>query len=198
MNIAHDGRTAHQKVIIFDSPDGTGKTNISQALSQELKVPYFRMGSQHDNWRRGKFKTALEFDQTYISEFLRQTGHSVIIDRAYPSEWVYSRVFGRDTNTKVLFQVDEAFAKMGTTIVIPLRHDYSKSREDEVVLNSELPKLHDAYLEFQKWTQCNTIAIYVDDFENDLNRELPLIIGSLEKWSKVNSKVDETHWATDR
>src|SRR3954464_5618431 len=88
--------------IIFDSPDGTGKTNIAQALAKELRVPYFRMGSQHDNWRARKFKEALEFDQTYISEFLSQTKHSVIIDRAYPSEWVYSRVYGRETNEEVL------------------------------------------------------------------------------------------------
>ena len=35
-----------QEVIIFDSPDGTGKTNISQGLSVATGIPYFRMGSQ--------------------------------------------------------------------------------------------------------------------------------------------------------
>ena len=84
-------------VIIFEGPDGVGKTEIARALEKEIRIsslfpdepwktpiPYFRMGSQHENWRKGRFKDALEFDQTYISEFLAQTKFSVIIDRAYP------------------------------------------------------------------------------------------------------------------
>jgi thymidylate kinase len=164
-----------QKIVIFDSPDGTGKTNIAQGLSFDLKIPYFRMGSQHENWRKGRFKEALEFDQTYISEFLRQTRTDVIIDRAYPSEWVYSQVYGRETNQQVLEQVDAQFARMGAYIVIPLRHDYSDSRKDEVVDVTDLPKLHQAYLKFRKWTRCPTITIYVDSYGNDLKREIEAI-----------------------
>lgn len=164
-----------QKVILFDSPDGTGKTNIAQALSFDMKLPYFRMDSQHDNWRKGKFKEALEFDQTYLSEFLWQTQYSVIIDRAYPSEWVYSRAFGRETNAEVLRMVDEKFAKMGTHIIMPLRHDYSKNRKDEVIPNEMLPKIHDVYQEFAEWTKCTVIQIYVDGFDDQLIKELPAV-----------------------
>ena len=166
---------SNQRVIIFDSPDGTGKTNMAQALSERTGISYFRMASQHDNWRAGKFKTALEFDQTYISEFLRQTKLSVIIDRAYPSEWVYSRVYNRETNLEVLRLVDDTFASFGTTIVIPLRRDYRGSREDEVVEQSMLPRLHDAYLDFEKWTRCKTCILYVDELNDDIQEELPII-----------------------
>lgn len=168
-------RMRQQKIVIFDSPDGTGKTNISQALSLDLKVPYFRMATQHDNWRKGKFKEALEFDQTYIAEFLRQTKTSVIIDRAYPSEWVYSQVYKRETNMDVLDLVDAKFASMGAFIVIPVRRDYAKARADEVVENSMLPVLHEKYMEFRKWTRCKTITIYVDDFEDDLLKEMHVL-----------------------
>ncbi len=168
-----------QKIVIFDSPDGTGKTEIARGLSQELKVPYFRMATQHDNWRKNKFKEALEFDQTYLAEFLRQTRTDVIIDRAYPAEWVYSQVFKRETNLEVLRKVDDAFASMGAHIVIPLRHNYEKNRKDEVVPQSKLIALHEKYLEFREWTRCSTIAIYVDSFGNNLERQLPLIIDEL-------------------
>lgn len=169
-----------QKLIIFDSPDGTGKTNISQALARELKVPYFRMDSQHDNWRAKRFQEALEFDQTYIASFLRQTKCDVIMDRAFPSEWVYSRVFKRKTNEKVLEQVDRDFARLGAYIVVPLRHDYSNSREDEVVPKAKLQALHDTYLEFCEWSKCSTIKIYVDDFQNDLEKELKALLPELD------------------
>lgn len=172
-------KNRHQELIIFDSPDGTGKTHIAQELSRVLGIPYFRMDTQHDNWRKGKFKTALEFDQTYISSFLEQTGHSAIFDRAYPSEFVYSAVYGRETNIDVLRQVDERFARMGAVIVIPLRWNYADSREDEVVARSELPKIHEWYLNFMRWTRCRTVSLYVDELDNNLEREMDYLLPKL-------------------
>lgn len=163
-----------QHIIIFDGPDGCGKTEMGKALSQITGIPYFRMATQHENWRKGAFKTALEFDQTYIAEFLRQTGHSAIIDRAYPSEWVYSRVFGRETNERVLEQVDNTFADLGARIVIPIRDLYVK--EDEVIPNEKMWDIHDAYLEFRKWTSCSTHVMNVDVLKNNLQAELSCLL----------------------
>lgn len=165
-----------QKVVVVDGPDGTGKTNIAYALSKAMDVPYFRMPSQHENWRKGRFKEALEFDQTYIAEFLRQTRMGVVIDRAYPAEWAYSRAFGRETNEEVLQQVDTAFARFGAYIVVPLRHDYSENKRDELVPNEMLPVLHTRYEEFCRWSKCSTIRIYVDAFDNSLSRQIPKIV----------------------
>ena len=191
-NIHEKIPTRTQKIVILDSPDGTGKTEIAYALSKELKVPYFRMATQHENWRKNKFKEALEFDQTYLAEFVRQTRASVVIDRAYPAEWVYSQVFKRPTNMDVLKTVDEAFARMGAYIVIPLRHDYSKSRKDEVVSPDKLKPLHDKYLEFREWTLCSTVTIYVDAFNNDLKKQLPLIIDELDFARNMGMNFDIT------
>lgn len=165
-----------QKIVIFDSPDGTGKTNIANGLSKKIGVPYFRMDTQHDNWRKKRFQEALEFDQTYIASFLRQTHGNVIMDRAYPSEWVYSKVFKRETNEQVLERVDREFAQMGAYIIVPLRRDYANNREDEVVPKEKLQALHDTYLAFCQWSRCTTIKIFVDDFSDDLEKELAAIV----------------------
>lgn len=164
-----------QRIIIFDSPDGTGKSNIAKALSHRIGVPYFKMNTEHENWRRGKFKEALEFDQTYLLQLLKQTGHSVIIDRAYPAEWVYSKAFQRQTNEKLLVTLDTEFAALGTNIIIPLRHDYSNNREDELVPNSALQTIHNYYVEFSKWTHCVPVQIYVDEHGDQLHSELEFI-----------------------
>jgi thymidylate kinase len=168
-----------QKIIIFDSPDGTGKTNIAYGLSVRLGIPYFKMNTEHENWRKGKFKEALEFDQTYLLQFLKQTGYSVVIDRAYPAEWVYSDVFRRETNTELLTNLDAEFAKLGTNIIIPVREDYSSNRKDELVDFAMLPKLHDKYLEFRDFTKCKTITIYVDSYKENLQAELDALIPEL-------------------
>lgn len=158
-----------QKVVIMEGPDGCGKTEIGNSLARQLGIPYFRMGTQHDNWRKGRFRDALELDQTYLCSFLEQTRHSVVIDRAWPSEWVYSEVFGRETNRELLFDLDVRYAQMGAHIVIPLRRDYSKVRPDELVTVEDLKKIHVGYLRFIETTRCNVTAIYVDDYEKDEN-----------------------------
>lgn len=173
-----------QKVFIFDSPDGTGKTEIGKEMAKRAGIPYFKMTTEHENWRKGTFKEALRFDQTYIVEFLKQTRFSVVIDRAYPAEWVYSKVYKRKTDEEVLRKVDTEFAKLKATIIIPLRRDYTNSRPDEVVEKKYLPKLHDMYLEFVKWSKCDCIPLYVDDLQNDLNKEIAAIYRGLTELGK--------------
>jgi thymidylate kinase len=171
-----------QKIIVFEGPDGCGKTNIAQGLSADLKIPYFRMPTQEENWRRGgtSFRDALRYDQTWNAEFLRQTRCSVILDRAWPSEFVYSKVYKRETDEETLRKVDEAMARLGTQVVIPLRHDYSKVREDDLVARELLPVIHDRYQDFAEWTRCACILIYVDGYEKNLLEELRLIKNELE------------------
>jgi thymidylate kinase len=165
-----------QRVIILEGPDGCGKTNIGQGLSKKMGIPYFKMTTEAENWRKGKFKEALEFDQTYLAQLLKQTGYDLIIDRAYPSEWVYSQVFGRETNHHVLRRVDDIFAEIGAHIVIPWRQDYAKCRADELVPNEKLKTIHDKYFEFIKWTKCDTIPVNVDHYGDNLQLELDYII----------------------
>ena len=168
-----------QEVILFEGPDGVGKTSIAKGLSEAIGIPYFKMNTEHDNWRKGKFQEALEFDQTYLSQFLKQVGCSVIIDRAWPSEWVYSRVFKRDTNHNLLMELDLQFAELGTRIILPWRQDYSKNREDELVPKDKLKEIHDMYFNFMRWTKCEVISVNVDYYKDDLKRELDYIIPHL-------------------
>jgi thymidylate kinase len=173
-----------QSVIIFDSPDGTGKTNIAAALAGMLEIPYFKVNSEHQHWRDGKFKTALEFDQ-YLIQLLEQTGQSIIIDRAWPAEWVYSKVYDRETNDELLEELDDRFAKIGTNIIIPVRMDYSVARKDELVEKDMLPKLHDKYLQFSGWSHCRTIVLYVDCYDDDLRQEMAAIVPNLDFFPEV-------------
>jgi len=177
-----------QLVLIMEGPDGCGKTEIGKALAKELLIPYFKVNSEHEHWRKGKFKEALEFDQTYISQFLEQTGHSCIIDRAYPSESCYSAVFNRDTNQEVLDKVDETFANMETIIILCRRSwDGYSVVEDELVESvGQLRDLDTAYEEFKDKTECSVIEMFVDKYDNDLTKQIPIIV---EKIHEFRSKT---------
>jgi thymidylate kinase len=170
-----------QRIIIFDGPDGCGKTEMGKELSKRTGIPYFRMATQHENWRTGKFKEALEFDQTYIAEFLKQTCYSAIIDRAYPSEWVYSSVFKRETNPAVLRSVDGIFSELGADIIIPVKESYERNREDEVIPSDKYKAIHDKYIEFSKWTRCRAWVMNVDSLGCDIEREIKFLATVLER-----------------
>jgi thymidylate kinase len=165
-------------VIIMEGPDGCGKTNIGKRLAQELGWDYFKVDSEKRHWAEGKFKEALEFDQTYLVQFLEQVQCDVVIDRAYPSEFAYSAALKRDTNMEVLREVDRKFAALDAVIIILLRHDYSKV-EDELVLRSDLSKIHHMYWAFYSETDCRVIVMHVDDFCDDIERQMPRLLDAL-------------------
>lgn len=179
-----------QRIILLDGPDGCGKTNIAKALSDKMRIPYFRMATQHENWRKNQFKTALQFDQTYLTEILKQTRHSMVIDRAWPSEWVYSKVFGRTTDNELLEKLDVEWSKLGAWLVIPFRQSFDDAREDEIISKGQLLKIQAMYSDFIRWTRCNVINLYVDDLKCDINQELRVIMPELENWwRKTTTKV---------
>jgi len=178
----------NNKTIIVEGPDNCGKTEIAHALSHAISQPYFRMSTQHENWRKGGFLNALRYDQTYLSSLLLQTGASIVIDRAYPSEFAYSRVFERETDMETLRAVDLSCAAAGVTHLICVRCDYSNNATDELIPNSKLQELHDAYVghagtssikSFIQWTKCQCIVLYVDDFEDDVRLQMPLLVSEL-------------------
>ena len=163
-----------QKVIVFEGPDGCGKTNISKALAGDLQVPYFK---NKDEWKYfvndpAYFVNALTYGDPYFLSYLEQTGASVIVDRWYPSEWVYSQVFNRPTNMDALEHIDRRAAALGTKIVIPYRENYQDvvDQFEDVITPEVLENVHSAYLRFMEWTECDTFLLNVDD--DNLTREL--------------------------
>jgi len=161
-----------QRVVIFDGPDMCGKTNIAKALSGQLDIPYFKNIDEHKYFLTDKayFCNAIRYVDTYFTSYLQASGASVILDRAWPSEWIYSQALNRCTFMDVINELDTKHAAMGTKIVIPFRTDYSMVKDDYDVINENIQKIHDLYMAFAEWSKCDTLLINVDD--ENLDREL--------------------------
>src|ERR1051326_5175746 len=117
-------------VVAFDGPDGCGKTNMARELEKRLKamglnVPYFKNRRELMFFEKdpGYFVRAMKYGDPYFCDYLMQTGANVILDRSYPSEWVYSQAFQRETHEGMLRIVDEMYAEAGLKIVSPFRSD---------------------------------------------------------------------------
>ncbi len=168
-----------QKIILMEGPDRTGKTNIAQELSRRIYVPYFKNSDEVRNFLDPKdyYVNILRYADPYFISYLRQTKNSVIIDRHYPSEWVYSRVFSRKTDMEALRRTDEAMASLDAKIIICFRNDYTDRHDDhfpEIITDNKLKLLHEGYAQFCSWTKCETHWINVDD--ENLDREVNEIL----------------------
>jgi thymidylate kinase len=161
-----------QRIIIFDGPDGCGKTNIAQELSALSGITYFKNEDEHRYFRSDPsyFINAIRYVDRYFTSYLEKSGSSIILDRAWPSEWIYSQAMDRETDMETLRELDIRHAKLGTTIIIPFRSDYSGVDETYPELQSQLQNLDRLYRKFAEWSQCRTIMINVDD--EDLDREI--------------------------
>lgn len=150
---------------------------MAQELSRRTGIPYFKNQCELMFFRDdpGYFVKAMKYGDPYFCSYLSQTGASVILDRSYPSEYVYSQIFERTTDWRMLKIVDQLYADLDAKIICPFRSDYSavNDRFEEIDIN-KLNALHEMYSQFCTWTQCDVIRFNVDD--QNINRQMDLII----------------------
>lgn len=167
-----------QRVIFFVGADMCGKTQIAKEVSRITKIPYFKASSEHDSYlsKNDLFLNQLRYADMRVFDVLKQTGCSIIFDRGYPCEKVYSKVFGRKTDEEILQIEDAAYASIGAQIVICYRNSYQGIVDDldPNIDQNVLETLTKEYVSFSKWTKCKTILLNVDD--EDLSREVKDVI----------------------
>jgi thymidylate kinase len=152
-------------VVIFEGCDKVGKTEMARELSKRTEIPYFKNKSEWKAFSSDPdyFVKALRYGDPYFYTFLRDTKTSVILDRSYPSEWVYSRVYDRKTDNDALSHIDFLAASFGVKIIIPYRTSYSGLKDDiHNIGEYHLQKLSDTYEEFAKWTKCDVLRFCID------------------------------------
>ena len=164
--------------VAFIGPDMTGKSNIAAELSRQTGVPVFKNSGE---WKTKLdspeyFLNLLRFGGPFLMDFIRQTNVSVILDRFYPCELVYSSAFGRETDERAIEWMDKNFSEVGGKFIICLRDDYSDLVDDQYP--DELPPdmlgaLATQYRKFAEWTGCECLIMETDDM--DLNKQVEKI-----------------------
>jgi len=172
-----------QKIIILEGTERTGKTNIATALSKRTDIPIFKAQVQKKFFMgdRSQFLPFLKFGETTLADFLEQTGTSVILDRNWPSEIVYSEYFNRPTDADVTKQLDAAYASMGALIVVCTRLQGYAGRVDEddkTIREEQITAIDKLYK--KRVSQVKTRHMFLDTSDEDLERELREIITALE------------------
>lgn len=152
--------SAFQGSVIVVGPDRVGKTTVCRHLSEILGIPGFKFPSEKEIFKNGG-KESLRFDLG-LAEFLRQTGHRAVFDRGYPCEWVYSRVFGRETDHMMLDRIDTVHAEIGTVIVF-LSSSEVPAEEDDLVPRERYHEIREGYRHFLRGSHVNQIVMETDE-----------------------------------
>jgi len=165
----------NQQIIIIEGHDGGGKTTISKELSNILNIPRFKYTQCEEHFAaKYDFLLRTYFDQSMFIEFLEQTGYSIILDRCYPSEWVYSKVFARPMDEIFIDELDKKYAKLNTKIVICEKKNFIGEFKDDYVKISEIVSIKKIYRRFINFTECETLLL--DTAKQDLNGDIKKII----------------------
>lgn len=171
--------------ILVVGPDRVGKTTIVKHLSEILGIPSFKCPAEKAIFKEGG-RSSLAFDYT-LTHFLSQTGVRFVSDRAYPCEWVYSKVFGRETDVELLERIDDMHAQLGTRILY-LHSSELPEEEDDLVPKDRYWDVVATYHGFCEWTANRVFRVDTKNmlraFKNggDSSRELAEIcVGLLEE-----------------
>jgi hypothetical protein len=174
-----------QQIIIIEGPDMTGKTDIAYALSQSLKIPYYKDSAERVTYlnKPENFIHQLRHSHVGRVDFLNQTGVSVVLDRSWPSEWVYAPIMGRQTDWDVLTALDEEYARLGAKIILCEKSSYEDVVDDidPSLTGDKLQQISGRYDLFGQWTQCETFKLNVDD--RNLGSQIEKIVGWLNNLS---------------
>lgn len=173
----------NQKIIIFEGHDMTGKTEIAKALSDELEIPYFKNNQEYE--RNYDSSAALKYQATFTQNLLEATGQSIIFDRFWPSEAVYSKVLGRPTYQDILGRLDCQLSRMNSIILILEKNeeDYIEDTHNMIEIE-KYNALKREYYDFHQISHTRSQIINVSKFRDrkgnySLSRELNAIQDAL-------------------
>jgi hypothetical protein len=142
--------------LLVVGPDRVGKTVLVNHISTILGVPQFKCPTEKQIFKQGG-RSSLVFDYT-MTRFLQQTGYRFISDRAYPCEWVYSKVFNRETDDQLLKMIDDGHANLGT-VILNVFSSVPPSEEDDLVPADKYWDVTRKYQDFKAWTSCDVVTV---------------------------------------
>lgn len=135
-------------IIVLEGIDGVGKSTLAAALSQRTGIPVYTcprtpMEGQSVAESQAEDRAAIGMALTL--------GADVIMDRSFPSEWVYGRVHEREFDDVLTLELDQSVARAGGIGVLLGFSDLADawSRMDGHIGDPELLRdLHEHYEEY--------------------------------------------------
>lgn len=172
-----------KSIVIFEGPDSTGKTSIAKAfVKKHPEFQYFKVKKEKQYVAKLKPKAIQEMHEhelRFFYEMASQIDFNVIMDRSYPSEYVYGKLF-RKIDENFILQQDKKFGKLGVKIVILTKPDAMLS--DNLFNRKQLVQVKEGYIQFAKKTRCKLLVM--DTSDRNIDSQLAKLEGFIYKSQK--------------
>ena len=156
-------------LIIFESPDKTGKTTIAKELSKFLKIPYIKLKNISIEDNEGIDNSSVSVAthsqlETFVQLYEKGVIKDAIIDRFHASEAVYSKLFKRSYDSSYIGELENRLAERNDVILVHLTtpNRILKKRwkeEEKLVDESHINGLVAEYKRFYSNTKLDYIEI---------------------------------------
>jgi thymidylate kinase len=166
-----------QNIIIFEGHDKSGKSTIAAELSKQNNIPIFKVNRSKYWWDP---EVNLKYLTEGITQFIEQTGQSVILDRWTPSDYMYSKLFDRDISYRKIADIDARLGKLNALIVYCYKDKeaFVHDEEDKDFIDITMyEKMTSLYEEFAVNSKCR--ALWLNTSDQNLDAQL----------AKINSKL---------
>ena len=151
-----------QELIMFEGPDLCGKTNIAEEVSSRLQIPVYKSGREHDLFhdKNAQYLT-LKYGNFEMIKILETTKASIMFDRFFPSEWVYSQVYDRTQDLDLVMEYDAYWASLGGKII--WLDKPNMDGKDELIESSRYNEIRRKYEEYMALTKCDIFRLNTSD-----------------------------------
>ena len=151
--------------ILFEGPDGCGKTTLAKRISETFNIAYHKNPYEHGEWKHPeRYKLMLRYTDLYFLTYLKNSGSSVCLDRAWTTEWVYSQVFKRGLEEDMLRQLDTLTKEIKDSVMVITYRNNPPLKGDELEgVNQHWVEIRDKYLELENWSKNRIIYINTEN-----------------------------------
>jgi len=185
-------------LIIMDGCDNTGKSSIAQALSKAIGCPYLKFSNvSKDNINKDILSKININSSIYGLSILNSLGNpNIIIDRQYPSEYAYGKIFRNTTFQDIGFIDSYLSENFKQHLIIITEKSINTQKENDFVLCEHYDKLKEAYRDFAKRTSAKCIIL--DTTDQDLYRQLEKIFWHLDEQRFVRKIMGPNGYFVER
>ena len=162
--------------VILTSPDLCGKTNIAAELSRVTGVPTYKSGREHSLFHvKDAQYNILKYAVYEQLQIVSLCNLSIIFDRFFPCEFVYSKVYHRNSDDTLVLSYDSWWNELGGKIVFLDKPEMDG--DDELIAASKYQEIRTLYDKYKKLTTCKHITIDTSDYNliNQVNTILEFL-----------------------
>jgi len=162
-------------LIIFDSPDKTGKSTLAKMLADTLGIKYLKLNNINvkENESIEDSISISTHSQIETITQLHEKGllGDAVLDRFHASEFVYSMLFKRPYNIDYIWDIEKRLNKFNDVLLVRCRTSVNKLKhrwEQELLLKKEL--IYPIKIEYN--TFYNKTILPVIEIDTDVSAEL--------------------------